>query len=298
MLSYYNIDVPEKNADAFLERELERYKRGYPPIVIDDLSSPQYIYYSDSYGLRYLVIFPYIQLGVFLLFLGVAIVAVVSLKRSDQNRIWEGLSRETAHQLGTPISSLIAWKEYLASMGTEPMVTDEMEKDIQRLGIIADRFQKIGSSPNLRPSDLHEVILRTIAYMQPRISKQVELIAPKAPEESIIVRLSEPLLAWVFENLIKNAVDAMHGVGKISISYTAKEREVYIDITDTGKGIPKGRQKTIFRPGITTRQRGWGLGLSLARRIVEEYHGGRIYVHHSTLGVGTTFRIELDRETE
>ena len=178
------------------------------------------------------------------------------------------------------------------------MVTDEMEKDIQRLGIIADRFQKIGSSPNLRPSDLHEVILRTIAYMQPRISKQVELIATKAPEESIIVRLSEPLLAWVFENLIKNAVDAMHGVGKISISYTAKEREVYIDITDTGKGIPKGRQKTIFRPGITTRQRGWGLGLSLARRIVEEYHGGRIYVHHSTLGVGTTFRIELDRETE
>ena len=298
VLSYYNIDVPEKNADAFLERELERYKRGYPPIVIDDLSSPQYIYYSDSYGLRYLVIFPYIQLGVFLLFLGVAIVAVVSLKRSDQNRIWEGLSRETAHQLGTPISSLIAWKEYLASMGTEPMVTDEMEKDIQRLGIIADRFQKIGSSPNLRPSDLHEVILRTIAYMQPRITKQVELIAPKAPEESIIVRLSEPLLAWVFENLIKNAVDAMHGEGKISISYIAKEREVYIDITDTGKGIPKGRQKTIFRPGITTRQRGWGLGLSLARRIVEEYHGGRIYVHHSTLGVGTTFRIELDRETE
>lgn len=296
ILSYYNIDVPRKDGEAYLRKELERYKRGYPPIVIDELVAPQYIYYSDSYGLRYLVIFPYIQLGVFLLFLGIAIVAVISLKRSDQNYIWEGLSRETAHQLGTPISSLIAWTEYLASSGVEPMVTEEMEKDIQRLGIIADRFQKIGSLPNLKPADLHEVLLRIIAYMQPRISKQVRLLPPELPETPIIVRLSEPLLAWVFENLIKNAVDAMHGQGTITFAYVVKERMVYIDITDTGKGIPKGKQREIFRPGVTTRQRGWGLGLSLARRIINEYHGGRIYVHHSMVDVGTTFRIELERE--
>ena len=176
------------------------------------------------------------------------------------------------------------------------MVTEEMEKDIQRLGIIADRFQKIGSLPNLKPADLHEVLLRIIAYMQPRISKQVRLLPPELPETPIIVRLSEPLLAWVFENLIKNAVDAMHGQGTITFAYVVKERMVYIDIADTGKGIPKGKQREIFRPGVTTRQRGWGLGLSLARRIINEYHGGRIYVHHSMVGVGTTFRIELERE--
>lgn len=298
IISYNNIDLPEEGAERYLQRELARMRGGYPPIVISETASPQYVYYSDSNGLRYLTIFPYIQLGGFVLFLLVALVAIISLKRSDQNRLWEGLSRETAHQLGTPISSLMAWKEYLESMGTEPMVTEEMGKDIERLGIIADRFQKIGSAPNLKPKDLQTVLANAVRYMQPRISEQIKLVLPPSLEEAIVVQLSEPLMAWVFENLIKNAVDAMAGKGQITFTYHLKDQWVYVDITDTGKGIPKSKQKAIFRPGVTTRQRGWGLGLSLARRIVEEYHGGRIYVKHSELGVGTTFRIELPREFE
>lgn len=301
ILSYQNIDLPKdpEQSRRLLERKLASFRTGYPPIVMAGLTEPLYLYYSDSNVLRQLQRFPYIQLMVFLLFLGVAIIALISLKKSDQNRIWEGLARETAHQLGTPTSSLMAWKEYLEAMEVDPMITTEMEKDIERLGIIADRFQKIGSTPNLKSEDLHPMLLRAIRYMQPRISKQVTLIPPThTSDEAIVVRLSEPLLAWVFENLIKNAVDAMDGKGTITFAYQLRKDQVLIDITDTGKGIPKNKQKAIFRPGVSTRQRGWGLGLSLARRIVEEYHGGRIYVKSSEPGRGTTFRIELKREQD
>ena len=298
IISYNNIELPKEDTEKFLYQKLAAFRTGYPPIVMEGLTDPLYLYYSDSKVLQQLHIFPYIQLAVFFLFLGVAIVALVSLKKSDQNRIWEGLARETAHQLGTPTSSLMAWKQYLESTGTEEMVTNEMEKDIERLGIIADRFQKIGSSPNLKSADLQEVVLRAIHYMQPRISPQVELIPPTSQDEAIVVKLSEPLMAWVFENLIKNAVDAMEGKGKITLQYILKDQWVYIDVTDTGRGIPRGMHRNIFRPGVTTRQRGWGLGLSLARRIVEDYHRGHIYVKPSELGVGTTFRIELRREME
>ena len=301
ILSYQNIDLPKdpEQSRRLLARKLASFRTGYPPIVMAGLTEPLYLYYSDSNVLRQLQRFPYIQLMVFLLFLGVAIIALISLKKSDQNRIWEGLARETAHQLGTPTSSLMAWKEYLEAMEVDPMITTEMEKDIERLGIIADRFQKIGSTPNLKSEDLHPMLLRAIRYMQPRISKQVTLIPPThTSDEAIVVRLSEPLLAWVFENLIKNAVDAMDGKGTITFAYQLRKDQVLIDITDTGKGIPKNKQKAIFRPGVSTRQRGWGLGLSLARRIVEEYHGGRIYVKSSEPGRGTTFRIELKREQD
>lgn len=301
ILSYQNIDLPKdpEQSRRLLERKLASFRTGYPPIVMAGLTEPLYLYYSDSNVLRQLQRFPYIQLMVFLLFLGVAIIALISLKKSDQNRIWEGLARETAHQLGTPTSSLMAWKEYLEAMEVDPMITTEMEKDIERLGIIADRFQKIGSTPNLKSEDLHPMLLRALRYMQPRISKQVTLIPPThTSDEAIVVRLSEPLLAWVFENLIKNAVDAMDGKGTITFTYQLRKDQVLIDITDTGKGIPKNKQKAIFRPGVSTRQRGWGLGLSLARRIVEEYHGGRIYVKSSEPGRGTTFRIELKREQD
>ena len=298
IISYNNIELPKRNQEAYLYRKLEAFRLGYPPIVMEGLTEPLYLYYSDSKVLQQLHIFPYIQLAVFILFLGVAIISLISLKKSDQNRIWEGLARETAHQLGTPTSSLMAWKQYLESVGTEEMITSEMEKDIERLGIIADRFQKIGSAPKLKAHDLQEVLLRSIRYMQPRISQQVELIPPPALDEAIVVMLSDSLMAWVFENLIKNAVDAMSGKGQISFAYVLKDQWVYIDITDTGKGIAKGMQRRIFHPGVSTRQRGWGLGLSLARRIVEEYHRGHIYVKHSEVGVGTTFRIELRREME
>ena len=301
ILSYQNIDLPKdpEQSRRLLERKLASFRTGYPPIVMAGLTEPLYLYYSDSNVLRQLQRFPYIQLMVFLLFLGVAIIALISLKKSDQNRIWEGLARETAHQLGTPTSSLMAWKEYLEAMEVDPMITTEMEKDIERLGIIADRFQKIGSTPNLKSEDLHPMLLRALRYMQPRISKQVTLIPPThTSDEAIVVRVSEPLLAWVLENLIKNAVDAMDGKGTITFAYQLRKDQVLIDITDTGKGIPKNKQKAIFRPGVSTRQRGWGLGLSLARRIVEEYHGGRIYVKSSEPGRGTTFRIELKREQD
>lgn len=301
ILSYQNIDLPKdpEQSRRLLARKLASFRTGYPPIVMAGLTEPLYLYYSDSNVLRQLQRFPYIQLMVFLLFLGVSIIALISLKKSDQNRIWEGLARETAHQLGTPTSSLMAWKEYLEAMEVDPMITTEMEKDIERLGIIADRFQKIGSTPNLKSEDLHPMLLRALRYMQPRISKQVTLIPPThTSDEAIVVRLSEPLLAWVFENLIKNAVDAMDGKGTITFAYQLRKDQVLIDITDTGKGIPKNKQKAIFRPGVSTRQRGWGLGLSLARRIVEEYHGGRIYVKSSEPGRGTTFRIELKREQD
>ena len=187
IISYNNIELPKTNQEAYLYQKLATFRTGYPPIVMEGLTDPLYLYYSDSKVLQQLHIFPYIQLLVFFLFLGVAIVALVSLKKSDQNRIWEGLARETAHQLGTPTSSLMAWKQYLESTGTEEMVTNEMEKDIERLGIIADRFQKIGSAPNLKANDLQEVVLRSIHYMQPRISQQVELIPPTSTDEAIVV---------------------------------------------------------------------------------------------------------------
>lgn len=240
IISYNNIELPKEDTEKFLYQKLAAFRTGYPPIVMEGLTDPLYLYYSDSKVLQQLHIFPYIQLAVFFLFLGVAIVALVSLKKSDQNRIWEGLARETAHQLGTPTSSLMAWKQYLESTGTEEMVTNEMEKDIERLGIIADRFQKIGSSPNLKSADLQEVVLRAIHYMQPRISSQVELIPPTSLDEAIVVKLSEPLMAWVFENLIKNAVDAMEGKGKITLQYILRDQWVYIDVTTRGEASPGG----------------------------------------------------------
>lgn len=189
----------------------------------------------------------------------------------------------------------MAWRELLAASDTDPMVVHEMGKDIQRLEMIADRFQKIGSVPNLKPSNLGELILRTISYLQPRISPQVELVVVEPDEDNIYAQMSDPLIAWVLENLIKNAVDAMQAKGKITISYGFLGKGVYCDVADTGRGIPWRKFETIFRPGYSTRQRGWGLGLSLARRIVDDYHSGRIFVKQSELGIGTTFRITLNK---
>ncbi len=292
ILSYNNIDLPRRNPEKYLYQRLQEFRSGYPPIVIDSYPR-EYLYYSDSKMLRQLLIFPYIQLVVFLALLGIAVLAIISLKRADQNHIWEGLSRETAHQLGTPISSLLAWRELLQLSGTDPMIVHEMGKDIERLETIADRFQKVGSAPRLVPTDVGELIRRSMLYMQPRISAGVELSLETEESVQVKASLCEPLVAWVFENLIKNAVDAMQAKGRISIVYSAQGRHAVIDLTDTGRGIPRTRWEGIFRPGYTTRQRGWGLGLSLARRIIEDYHGGRIFVRSSQEGVGTTFRITL-----
>lgn len=298
ILSYNNIDLPRRDPEKYLYDKLQVFRNAYQPIVVETMPM-QYLYYYDSPHLSQLVVFPYIQLGVFVVILGIALLAITSLKHADQNSIWEGLSRETAHQLGTPISSLMAWREILASASADPMVLREMDKDIHRLEIIADRFQKIGSIPNLKPLSLSEIIHRTVAYLQPRISSQVqiEVIDPSIDSE-VLALMSEPLIGWVLENLIKNAVDAIQAKGQISIKYGFVGRDAYCDVADTGRGIPWGKFETIFRPGYSTRQRGWGLGLSLARRIVEDYHGGRIFVKHSEVGVGTTFRIILKRFAE
>ena len=293
IINYNNIDLPRTDPSRYLYQKLKEFRAGYPPIEIDYGLGKEYLYYSDSTTLKQLLLFPYVQVAVFLIILGVSVLAIVSLKRADQNFIWEGMSRETAHQLGTPISSLMAWRELLMAQAVDPMVVQEMGKDIQRLEMIADRFQKIGSSPKLEPCDLGVLVMKAVAYLQPRISKGVSISVLDEPEEAVYVLASEQLIAWVFENLIKNAVDAMQSKGAISIRYGAEEEHAFIEIQDTGKGLPRAQWEKIFRPGYTTRQRGWGLGLSLARRIVQDYHKGRIYVRHSELGVGTTFRILL-----
>ena len=254
--------------------------------------SDQYIYYEDSKLLRSLTAYPYIQMGVMIILALILYMAVVYTKRAEQNRVWVGLSKETAHQLGTPISSLMAWVEFFRASGTDPEITEEIDKDVRRLSVIADRFSKIGSRPEMDLEYVNETVGRSLEYMKSRVSGHVR-INMHLSEDDHGVRLSRPLVEWVMENLTKNAVDAMQGDGTIDIATGADRNMVWIEVKDTGKGIPRKRFKTVFNPGYTTKKRGWGLGLTLVKRIIEEYHGGRIFVKESEVGRGTTFRIEL-----
>lgn len=256
----------------------------------------QYIYYEDSTLLKGLSIYPYIQIAIMLVLAVILYLAVVNTKRAEQNRVWVGLSKETAHQLGTPISSLMAWVEYLQATGVEPEVTGELDKDVKRLSTIADRFSKIGSRPDMELEYLNETISTSLEYMKSRVSERVT-ITMHLSEDDHGVRLSRSLFEWVMENLTKNAVDAMQGEGRIDISTGAEKNVVWIEVSDTGKGIARKNFKNVFKPGYTTKKRGWGLGLTLVKRIVEEYHGGRIYVKESEPGVGTTFRVEFPAQT-
>lgn len=253
-----------------------------------------YIYYDDSATLVQLSYYPYIQLAVVVLFFVICFVAVLSSKRAEQNRVWVGLSKETAHQLGTPISSLMAWIEVLKAKYADDEMLPEMERDVQRLQMVADRFSKIGSRTEPVPEDVSAVVGKAVEYMKRRSPAKVKykLSFPDAP---LSVRLNVPLMEWVFENLCKNAIDAMEGCGEISVVVADGGDKVLVDVSDTGKGIAKSRWKMIFEPGFTTKPRGWGLGLSLAKRIVEEFHKGRIYIKKSLPGKGTTFRIELKK---
>lgn len=249
--------------------------------------------YDESLMLKRLSWYPYVQLGVVLLFVVVAIFALLTSKRAEQNKVWVGLSKETAHQLGTPISSLIAWVEILKETYPDDTLIPEMDKDVKRLQLIADRFSKIGSVPAPVPTDLLELLGHVVDYMDRRTSKKVKILTD-FPAHQVIVDLNGSLFEWVIENLCKNAVDAMGGEqGTITLKVEENDTWVYLDVSDTGKGIRKRNINNVFRPGFTTKKRGWGLGLSLAKRIVEEYHHGRIYVKESEVGKGTTFRIEL-----
>lgn len=266
----------------------------YIRISLDDTNKNAYIdvCYDDSTILKRLAYYPYVQLGVVLIFVVVAIFALLTSKRAEQNKVWVGLSKETAHQLGTPISSLMAWTEILKENYPNDDLIPEMDKDVKRLQLIADRFSKIGSLPEPVPSSLNDVVDHVIDYMDRRTSSKV-LITKRFPNEDIVVNLNASLFEWVIENLCKNAVDAMEGEGHITIDVKDSPERAIIEVTDDGKGIKKKDIGSVFKPGFTTKKRGWGLGLSLAKRIVEEYHKGRIFVKRSEVGVGTTFRIEI-----
>jgi signal transduction histidine kinase len=252
----------------------------------------QLVCYEDSTMLKRLSAWPYVQLGIVLIFVVVAIFALLSSKRAEQNKVWVGLSKETAHQLGTPISSLMAWIEILKENYPDDDLIPEMNKDVERLQRIADRFSKIGSLPEPVDSSMNEVLEHVIDYMDRRTSSKVQILKD-FPEHDVIVKMNASLFEWVIENLCKNAVDAMEGAGKIVLSLYDESNRVIIEVADNGKGIRKKNLNSVFTPGFTTKKRGWGLGLSLARRIVEEYHHGKIFVKSSEIGKGTTFRIEL-----
>ncbi len=284
--------ISEKNS-KYLNDKLASMKKTNNIIHITiSPDNEQMLYYEDSRLLKMLNYFPYIMLVIMLLFITVVYYAVTSTKKAEQNRVWVGLSKETAHQLGTPISSLMAWIELLKSRDIDPTVTEEMDKDVNRLSTIASRFGKIGSRPAMTPVDVNTAVSNTTRYMAARISSRIALKVNLC-QQPLIVSMSAPLLEWVMENLIKNAVDAMKADGVITVTTSRTPRYALISVSDTGKGITHNHFKKIFNPGYTTKKRGWGLGLTLAKRIVEQYHHGHIYVASSEPGKGTTFNIEL-----
>jgi len=304
ILLHRNFDLPERTdsmapweiSDAnaeFLRDKLARMQASTN--VIEIRLSPdecQYLYYEDSKLLRRLSYYPYVQLLVMLAFIVAVYFAVTSTKKAEQNKVWVGLSKETAHQLGTPISSLMAWVEILPAMGVDAETVGEMDKDVKRLSTIASRFSKIGSRPRMSTSDVDAAVSRAAEYMASRIPSRIRLSVASSPEP-LMADMSDSLFQWVLENLIKNAVDAMEGHGSIRITTFRDGNAAVIEVADTGRGLPRKHFKTIFNPGYTTKKRGWGLGLTLAKRIIEQYHGGRIFVKSSEPGSGTTFRIQL-----
>ena len=306
ILNHRNFDLPVKDEEElllfsemspqnqeYLNKKLVKLRRGENKIIIDiDADTRQYIYYEDSVVLTRLSYYPYIQLGVMIVIALIVFSAIIYTKRAEQNRVWVGLSKETAHQLGTPISSLMAWTQLLESYGIDADVVSEIDKDVNRLSVIADRFSKIGSKPELKLEYLNDIISRSLDYMKSRVSGKVNIVMNLSDDDHGVM-LSVALFEWVMENLTKNAVDAMDGAGTITITTIGEKERVAIEINDTGKGISRKNFKNVFNPGFTTKKRGWGLGLTLVKRIIEEYHGGKIFVKDSEIGRGTTFRIEL-----
>jgi len=298
--SSFNIDAnikynPERREEV-LTRELKRMKDRVEPIPIElSEDNTQLLYYSESSILLNLRYYPFIQLFVIIVFIAVAYFAFSATQRAEQNQVWVGMSKETAHQLGTPISSLMAWIEILKLQNVDETLIKEFEKDTERLERITERFSKIGSKPELFKANLVESLNSTVNYLRTRSSNKVIFKTSFSENDVIETPLNAALFSWVIENLCKNAIDAMNNSGTISVDLREKENQIYIDITDTGKGVPKSAFKTIFQPGYSTKKRGWGLGLSLAKRIIENYHSGKIFIKWSEIGKGTTFRIILNK---
>ena len=298
-----SINIPKKASDEPIRSIIAKMAGENDPLrmvfgdpTTGEVYEIQYVYYRNSYLLRQLSAYPYVQLTVIAIFGTIAYLAFSYSRTSEQNRVWVGLAKETAHQLGTPLSSLMAWVEYFKTLpeleGQEGII-DELQKDIHRLEMITSRFSNIGSTPVLKDENVHDAIINTVKYLRPRVSSKVSFdVEADAPE--LTAKMNRPLFEWVVENVCKNGVDAMSGIGRININIGKdSEKTVFIDITDNGKGIQKGKIKDVFKPGFTTKKRGWGLGLTLVKRIIENYHLGRIFVKSSQVDVGTTFRIVL-----
>jgi hypothetical protein len=289
-----NIDTTLFGDSTALAQEIQRLSEKNDPIRVrfgGDVVN--YIFYSDSVVITQLKYYPYVQMVIVGLFLLISYLIFSTFRNAEQNQVWIGMAKETAHQLGTPLSSLMAWVQLLESQGTDKFTIAELNKDIERLETITDRFSKIGSNPDLKETDVKQVMDQAIGYLRPRLSSKVLFEINQNQGDHVTAMINEPLFGWVIENLFKNAVDAMAGNGKITVDIYHEIQHVYIDITDSGKGISSANHKAVFQPGFTTKKRGWGLGLSLAKRIIENYHSGKIFIKRSEPDKGTTFRIVL-----
>lgn len=296
ILSHMNIRPSRLQTQEVAQRMLSQMKSSKEPIVVTLIDgSKNIVYYKDSTTLVKLTYYPYVQLIVIILFIIASYYAFSHSRKAEQNRVWVGLAKETAHQLGTPTSSLLAWLELIRDSGIDPKLVANFEKDISRLEKVVDRFSKIGSSPSLRVTNLLTVIGSTVDYLRNRISSKISLTVQFNSAESIPVPINETLFEWVLENVIRNSVDAIQSTGEVTVSVIDNTQVVFIDITDTGKGIPRSHFKTVFQPGYTTKSRGWGLGLTLSKRIIEVYHNGKLFVNSSEVDKGTTFRIVLNK---
>ncbi|MFM9027061.1 MAG: sensor histidine kinase [Bacteroidota bacterium] len=293
-LSLKNLDSLKLNDSTYIREQIEIMRSQHEPIEVDPANLNQLVFYKDSDLLVRLRYYPYFQLAVIALFLFVSYIAFSTSRKAEQNQVWVGMAKETAHQLGTPLSSMMAWLELLKMKGTGAEYTAEIQKDIERLQTITERFSKIGSAPSLNKENILSVVGHSVDYIR-TLSSDKTMFNVSGPDYTVMVPMNVPLFEWVVENLLKNALDAMEGTGTITVQITDQQQFVYIDFKDTGKGIPKSSYKTIFKPGYTTKSRGWGLGLSLTKRIVEEYHDGQIFVKNSELGKGTTFRLVLKK---
>lgn len=294
VIEHSRVDSAVIGDPAALKARIAEMAHADPPIELTLAGRGKcFIHYDESRIVRELRYYPYVMFGIIGLFLLISYALFSLFRNAEQNQVWVGMAKETAHQLGTPLSSLMGWVEVLKGSGTDPAAVNEMKKDVDRLEVITERFSKIGSAPDLVPEKLYHTVRATVLYLRARLPARarIEVTTPADPEQ--LVPLNRALFSWVLENLIRNAVDAMAGEGSITIEITPEGNEVHLDITDTGKGIPASQLRTVFEPGFTTKRRGWGLGLSLSKRIIEQYHGGRIFVKRSAIGKGTTFRISL-----
>ncbi len=295
IIAHGNIDTARLQNAIYVRQLISAMRVSNPPIPVElGDGGKQYIFYEESSLSKELRYFPYLVLGIMSIFIFFGYSIFSTARRAEQNRVWIGLAKETAHQLGTPLSSLMAWVEYLKEK--DMAIADELGKDVKRLETITSRFSKIGSAPQLEANDVSTALTETVEYIKARTSQKVKFGYHEAPGINTVAPLNVPLFSWVIENLLRNAIDAMGGIGNLDIDVSEDAKFIFIDITDSGKGIPKGNFKVVFEPGYTTKERGWGLGLSLCKRIIENYHGGRIFVKNSETNKGTTFRIALKKE--